>query len=438
MALVKEATLKLRLEGFAAAERHAAAIAKAFGAAQQAADRLAASAGRIRGPGAVAGPGGGLARVAAAPIARGGGGAGSIMAGAGQAAGAAGAAGIGGGSAALGAIGAAAAVATAAIYGTVAATQRLFSVVARGEQVSVVSASFERLAGAIGGGIAVMASLERATGGGVAKLDLMTAANRLLLTDLGMSRDRLEKVAQATVMLGKAQGVGATDAINRMSLALAKQEPELLDELGIKVDLTKAIHEYAQAHKVSVESIDAQTRARIFAEKVEEQALERSGKLAGTVSVQASATERITKRWNDFSAALSKLVADQPGFSKFLEAMGEAAIRVATALTPLVQVLGRVAEMMAVVVEWAGKLGAAIAASPAALGAFGAGGAALALGQSVAQQAGFTGLNGKGGAGGSGAGGGVELSSRTIAAIGQAVAAALGRPQFVGANGFTG
>lgn len=436
--LVKEATLKLRLDGFAQAERAAANIAKAFQAAQQAADRLAASAGRARTPGLPATGVPSLGRVASATggaaVARVAVGTGGVTAGAGI-------------SSSLGAIGAAAGVAAGAIYGVARAGQALFSTMGQGEKIATTSKAFDRLSQSVGGGTALMAALERATGGGVAQLNLMTAANRLLLTDLGMSRERLEKVATAVTILGKAQGVSAKDAIERMSLALAKQEPELLDELGIKVDLTKAIHEYATANKVAVESVDAQTRSRLFAEKVEQQALERSGKLAGTVSVQASATESLTKRWDDFSAKIAKLVSEQPGFVKLLEATASAAISIGTALSPLIQVFGKLAEWLAVLVEWWGKFNSAVASSPAALAAFGGPiGAALGAGQAAAQTSGFKGIGGsgaggRGGSGGSGGGGAMELSARSASMIGQAVAAALmGRrlEPVVGANGFGG
>ena len=324
-----------------------------------------------------------------------------------------------------------AAAAAAAIYGVKRAGDALFETLASGEKAKAIESSFARVAQQTGGAAATMGALERATGGGVAKTELMTAANRLLVADLGISRERLEQIANATVILAKAQGLTATDGIQRMSLALAKQEPELIDELGIKVDLTKAIHDYAAAKKVEVGSVDAATRSRIFLDEVEKQAIARSGQLRGSIGPLASATERMTKRWEDFTTRYAKFVADQPGFAKALEATAEAAMKIGEALRPLIELAGKVAAALTPVIELYGKAQAASLASPLVGGA-GAGPTGVPVVALAAAAQLFTG-GGKGGAGGAGAGGAgaqlpgrggpevVELGPRTIEALAKAL-----------------
>lgn len=315
-----------------------------------------------------------------------------------------------------------AAAAAGAVYAVERAGEALFRTIGRGEKVAQIATGFDTLSAKVGGSAAVMASLERATGGGVAQTDLMTAANRLLVADLGLSRERMEKLTGAGVLLGKSLGISATDAVERMSLALAKQEPELLDELGIKVDLTKAIHDYAAANHVAVDSVDAQTRAKIFLGAVEEQAISRAGKLGASVTAAATPVAAMTKKWSDFQDRMSKLVSDQPGFSAALGSIAEATINIVTALEPAIQLAGKLATALSYVAAAYGKVygaAATFAALPADLAINGNDAAVKRLAASV----------GMGGAGGSGGGPSspaarsapIDLSPATIAALARAL-----------------
>jgi len=233
-----------------------------------------------------------------------------------------------------------------AIAGFGAAAFGAFKLLERGEKTQNVAAGFERLSQSIGGSQATLERLNRATGGGVANSELMVAANRLLAAQLGVTGDRMEKLFATGTRLGRALGFTASEAVQRLSLALAKQEPELLDELGIKVDLTKAIQAYAEANGVTVESLDAQTRARIFLNAVEKQAEERSAALGQGVGTVAGASEILQKRWTDLTDRFTVMLAQQPGIFEGLKAIGEAVFGLAQALTPVIKlVAGLVAEL---------------------------------------------------------------------------------------------
>lgn len=236
-----------------------------------------------------------------------------------------------------------------------AGTFGVFKLLQAGERVQNVSAAFQRFAVVTGGAARTLDALARATGGGVSNTNLMLAANRLLAAQLGISRDRMAALFGAGTRLGRALGFTATEAIERMSLALSKQEPELLDELGIKVDLTKAIQAYARANGVAAESIDAQTRARIFLEAVEAQAQERvKGLGAGTLSA-AAASEILSAKWSNLTDRFTVMLATTPGVFEGLQAIGEAAIGLVNALAPVVQ---KIAELVAWMAKFKGMIGA--------------------------------------------------------------------------------
>jgi len=266
---------------------------------------------------------------------------------------------------------------TVASFG--AAAFGVFKLLERGEKTQNVAAAFDRLSRSIGGAQATLERLNRATGGGVANSELMVAANRLLAAQLGLSADRMEKLFQAGTRLGRALGFTATESVQRLSLALSKQEPELLDELGLKVDLTKAIHDYAEANGVTVDSIDAQTRAAIFLQAVEEQAKERVRGLGEGNLAAATASEVLSKRWSDLTDKFTVMLAQQPGIFEGLKAIAEAVFGLAQALTPVIKL---VAELVAGLSKIPGLLpaltGAAVGAAVGGpLGALVGGGVGL-------------------------------------------------------------
>lgn len=237
----------------------------------------------------------------------------------------------------------------------------LFRLIQQGERVQNVATGFERLAQSVGGASTVLAGLTRATGGGVSQTNLMVSANRLLAAQLGVSRERMERLFTAGTTLGRALGFTATEGVERMSLALAKQEPELLDELGIKVDLTKAVSAYAKANGVAVGTIDAQARARIFLEAVERQAIERSAALGSTTLSTASASEILSAKWANLVDRLTLMLARSPELIDALGSIAEAALKIATALVPVVELVAKFIGWLAKAPEVLTGIGGALA-----------------------------------------------------------------------------
>lgn len=256
---------------------------------------------------------------------------------------------------------------TVAAFAAQAAMSGIAAALGRGEGAAAVGDSFARLAGGADQARVTLGALRQATGSSVSDSELMIGANRILAAQLNLSSDQMSQVSQAAVTLGRSLGLTATDSYQRLTLAIAKQEPELLDEIGIKVDLTKAIQAEAAARGVTVASLDAQTRTQVFANAVLEQARVRSEALSGSLAAGTRPVEQLGAKWENLKDSFALMITQNPVLIASLQRIGESAIRLAEALLPVVNAV-------ATVVSFAGAAVATVAAAPVdLLGGFGGG-----------------------------------------------------------------
>lgn len=125
--------------------------------------------------------------------------------------------------------------------------------------------------------------------------------------------EQLTKVAQrASVVLG----VDMTDAMNRVTKGIAKQEVELLDELGISIKLTEAFEAYARTIGSTADDLSSYQRQQALVNLV----TTKSTELFGALDSQLKATE-----WETFagraSTAMNKVLQSLSGPDALLTAM---------------------------------------------------------------------------------------------------------------------
>lgn len=201
----------------------------------------------------------------------------------------------------------------------------LLELAERGGKISAISKSFESLADQAGlSSSRILEELGKATSGLVSQNELMAASNRALAAQLPISEERFGSLANAAIKLGSALGVGASDAVQRLTEGLAKQEPELLDELGIRVDLTAALRAEAASRGVAATALDAQTRLVTFLNAVEKQALERSAALGDEVLPSLSLSlGRASVAAEDTVDSFSRLVTENESLAKVVDLLAK-------------------------------------------------------------------------------------------------------------------
>lgn len=115
----------------------------------------------------------------------------------------------------------------------------------------------------------------------------------------GFDTEQMEKLAVVAKRASVVLGVDMQDALRRVTRGIAKQEVELLDELGLTVRLNEAFSAYAATHGLAVKSLNAFQRQQALTNAV----ITKSQHALGAADKALSSTE-----WEKFGAEVSTSV----------------------------------------------------------------------------------------------------------------------------------
>ncbi|RLE29881.1 hypothetical protein DRJ54_03830, partial [Candidatus Acetothermia bacterium] len=154
-----------------------------------------------------------------------------------------------------------------------------------------VAIAFENLARSVGENAdQLLADLKEAADGTISTMDLMRMASYALGASLPVERlGDLIKVARA---VGPIFGMDITQSFERLTQAIAKQERELLDELGITVRVSDAYKQYAEKIGKAAEALTRHEQIAAFANAVLDQGLDIVKRMGGTVDRTSDAFAR--------------------------------------------------------------------------------------------------------------------------------------------------
>lgn len=138
-----------------------------------------------------------------------------------------------------------------------------------------------------------------AIGGTVDRFTLSQGIARARMA--GLAEDTIPQIASASRILSKAVGVDATEAFSRLSRGIAKQEVEILDELGLVVRLNDALKEYANANNRTVESLSAQERQVAFTNHVLGIMGQRYAQIGMSTTSAADKAAELSAKWKELS-----------------------------------------------------------------------------------------------------------------------------------------
>lgn len=162
--------------------------------------------------------------------------------------------------------------------------------------------SFERLQGGATNAASSLLALRHATRGLVSEADLLQSANKASLLGLQQMGIDFAEVARIATVLGRAMGQDATKSVDDLTTALSRMSPQILDNLGLKVDLTKAYEDYAKGVKKAVDQLTEEEKKLAFAKAAMESARAKAKELGDIQLTVAEQSERIAKAFGDISA----------------------------------------------------------------------------------------------------------------------------------------
>ena len=127
-----------------------------------------------------------------------------------------------------------------------------------GAEVETLKNSFDSFTDAADAQWLTLDKLRTATMGMVSDVDLLTQANRML--SAGMPVDQIEELFSGAIKLGKAMGIDAATAIEKVTLGLVRQSWRLMDDLGIIMRANEAYKQYAERIGTTTDKLTAQQK----------------------------------------------------------------------------------------------------------------------------------------------------------------------------------
>ena len=224
----------------------------------------------------------------------------------------------------MGMLGRGAKIAGAAIAGLVTreAVQGLISLAA---EAGKVAGSMSALQSATGNAAGSLEYARRATRGLINDYDLAVGLTRSLTLGTASNAVEFGKLAETAITLGRAMGLDAAFALERLNTGLSRQSSLLLDDLGIVVDVTEANKKYADSVGKNVSELSAQQRSIAFntaAFEAMEKAMETVGEanltMADQVNTVASEWANLRVTFGRFINENTSLKAELAELSEFL------------------------------------------------------------------------------------------------------------------------
>lgn len=208
-----------------------------------------------------------------------------------------------------------------------AAAVGIFVLARRALELEPVAQGFDSLTKSIGASSeAMLTGLRTATEGAISDLELMTLTNQAVALGVANSQKEFERLASGAVRLGRALGLGPTQALQSLTTGIGRQSALVLDNLGILVKAEASNLAYAQSIGKTVDQLTAEEKKLAFQKAAIEALDVRVAKLGDTTS---ETSNDIAQLQAAFSNLLNELVQSE-GF----KALAETGVSIANDMVP--------------------------------------------------------------------------------------------------------
>lgn len=212
----------------------------------------------------------------------------------------------------------------------VAATVGLQKLAERGSKLIAVKRAFAKLTREE---TDALEGLREAASGTIADFDLMSLHNQALALGSAKTSAEFAKQIEITRILGRAQGIEATDALQKFTVGMARLSRLRLDDLGITLKQVEASERYAAQIGKSADELDETEKKIAFRTEAMRQAeilVERlsTGEMRG-----AEASNRFGIAIKNLGDRLAEVAAEAPLVTEFFD-------RLTTIATDIVDIIG--------------------------------------------------------------------------------------------------
>ena len=212
-----------------------------------------------------------------------------------------------------------------ALNGIKALASGISDLVMEGPRLAALEHSFQTLAATLGeSGEAMLGEMRAGTQGLVSDLDLMTAANKAVLLGLPVTAAEMGDLSQTATVLGRAMGLGPTQAFDNLITALGRSSPLILDNLGLSVKVGEANTVYAAALGKTVDELTDAERKTAFYNAAMEAARAKVLAIGEANNSLGDSLARTGVWWENFKNDLSIAIARSPVLGAALDEIGVA------------------------------------------------------------------------------------------------------------------
>jgi len=192
-----------------------------------------------------------------------------------------------------------------------ATIDKAFDIGYAGAQTKRLEASGNDLASSLGGNYSdIIQALDEASLNTVSQTDLMTAANRAMMLQLGADATQLADLMQVAAFRGRAMGLDTTQAFSDIVTGVGRMSPMILDNLGIVIDAERRYQDYAKAQGISADAIDATTKKQILLNGVLEEGTKMIAEAGGLALDEAASYERMRASIKDLGDEIKRSLSE--------------------------------------------------------------------------------------------------------------------------------
>jgi hypothetical protein len=144
----------------------------------------------------------------------------------------------------------------------------------------------------------------KASGGLITDMDLASRANEAMRLGIVKSGDDFEKLVKASTKLGLSVGTDASDAMDKLTTAIARGSALRLDDLGIILTQSQAQDEYAKRLGTTADALTEQQRKLAFQTIAMERVEAAADRVVLEMGGMAGAIARAGVAWENFKQGL--------------------------------------------------------------------------------------------------------------------------------------
>ena len=216
----------------------------------------------------------------------------------------------------------------------------------RGSKVIAVKRTFAKITG---DEVAALRRLREASRNTIEDFQLMALLNQALALGSAKTTEEFARQVNISRILGRAQGIEATEALQKLTVGLARMSRLRLDDLGIVLNQAEADERYAAALGRSAASLTDSEKKIAFRNEAMRQAEELVGRLSAGEAGGTEATNRFSTAMANLRDRLAEVTAESPLIAELFD-------QLTNVLSDMIAIIGGDAGLMVDGMKTLGRL----------------------------------------------------------------------------------